>query len=223
MAVQTGEGTSEIIYGSSSIPAGALTLGGYIARSALSGEWPTILVFGPHPTPTSTIKDICRMLARHGFAAVAPDLTDSHESNARRAMHVAAFVTSKDGGWSNAHYGYGVLAFGPGIHDAAALASNDGRVIAAAAVGATIDDAAAADFAVADIPILFVGSRSDTSVEVDVSIDAQSTLPQTTYVLYGDAESEWWNVDAGGFSTDKADDTFTRVSEFFAEQLPVRV
>jgi hypothetical protein len=76
---------------------------------------------------------------------------------------------------------------------------------------------------VADIPILFVGSRSDASVDVDASIDARSTLPQTTYVLYGDAESEWWNVDAEGFSTDKADDTFTRVGEFFADQLPIRV
>lgn len=223
MAVQTGEGTTEIIYGSSSIPAGALTLGGYIARPDLEGEWPTVLVFGPEPEPTSTIKDVCRMLARHGFAAIAPDLTDNHASNARRAMHVAAFVTRKGGGWSNAHYGYGVLAFGPGIRDAAGLASDDGRVIAAATVGATLDEPVSAAFAVADVPILFIGSRDDDSVDVDLSIEAQLALPQTTYVVYGGADSGWWNVDAPGFESDLADDTFTRVGQFFAEQLPVRV
>lgn len=223
MAVQTGEGTTEIIYGSSSIPAGASTLGGYIARPDLSGEWPTILIFGPEPVPTSTIKDVCRTLARHGFAAVAPDLTAGHSANTQIALRVAAFVTQADGGWSNSRFGYGALAFGPGLYDAAALAASDGRAMAIATVGATIDPSSVENLSVSDVPVLFVGSRDDTSVDIDASIEAQDRLPQTTYVVYPDAETGWWDVDADGFSEDMSIDTFERIGAFFAEQLPARM
>jgi len=39
VTVQAGEGTTEIIYGSRSIPAGARTLGGYIARPDRVGDF----------------------------------------------------------------------------------------------------------------------------------------------------------------------------------------
>ncbi len=223
MSVQTGEGTTEIIYGTSSIPAGAVTLGGYIARPDLSGEWPTVVLFGPEPMPTPTVKDLCRGLARHGIAAVAPEMTRSHTANRQISARIAAFVTNKDGGWSNARFGYGAIAFGPGIYDAAALVSSDGRAMALAAVGCTIDDLVAEDLAVGDIPVLFIGSRGDDTVDIDRSIEAQNDLPQTTYVIYTDAGERWWDVDAPQFDDNRATDTFERVVGFFGEHLPVRL
>ena len=74
MAVQTGEGTTDIIYGSASIPAGPRTYGGYLARPDGTGEWPTVIIYGPTEEPTSAIKNICRVFARHGIAAIAPEM-----------------------------------------------------------------------------------------------------------------------------------------------------
>jgi len=223
VSVQTGEGTTEIIYGTHSIPAGPVTLGGYLARPDLSGEWPTVVVFGPEPMPTSSIKDLCRMLARHGIAAVAPEMTDNHSTNHQVAMGLAAFITNEDGGWSNARFGYGSLAFGPGIYDAAALASNDGRAMAIAAVGGTIDEIVTEALSIADVPVLFIGSRADGTVDIDASVKAREDLPQTSFVLYPDAEERWWDVDAEGFDEEHAADTFDRIVTFFGEQLPVRL
>jgi dienelactone hydrolase len=104
VAVQTGEGTIEIIYGSTSIPAGPQTLSGYLARPDAEGEWPTVLLFGPEPVPTSSVKNICRVFARHGIVAIASDMTESHDFNARIATRVAAFVSDPAGEWANAQF-----------------------------------------------------------------------------------------------------------------------
>ena len=223
MTVLIGEGTTEIIYGSTSIPAGSATLGGYLARPDLDGDWPTILVFGPEPTPTSAIKAMCRRMARHAIAALAPEMTQDNAKNQQIAMGVAAFVSSADGGWSNARFGYGAVGFGPGIHDAAALASNDGRAMAVAAVGSTLDDAATGALTIADIPVLFIGSRSDDTVDIDVSIEARDELPLTSYAIYGDMEAHWWDIEAPDYDEEMSFDTFDRLVGFFGEQLPERI
>lgn len=222
MTVLIGEGTTEIIYGSASIPAGPVTLGGYIARPDLDGEWPTVIVFGPEPSPTSAVKAACRRLARHAIAAVAPDMTRNHSTNRQIAMSVAAFATNKESRWSNARLGYGSIAFGPGVYDAAGLAADDGRAIAVAAVGSTLDDLVTDDLAIADIPVLFIGSRGDDTVDMDRSLEAREHLPQTTYALYGDAEAHWWDIEAPDYDEAKAFDTFDRLVGFFGEQLPAR-
>jgi hypothetical protein len=223
VTVLIGEGTTEIIYGSTSIPAGAMTLGGYLARPDLDGEWPTVLVFGPEPMPTSAVKAICRRLARHAIAALAPEMTGSHTTNRQIAMGVAAFVTNKDGGWSNARFGYGSIGLGPGIHDVATLAANDGRAMAAAAVGATLGDHVTDDLVIADIPVLFIGSRGDDTVDIDLSLTKRDELPQTAYALYPDASARWWDIEASAYDEDKAFDTFDRLVGFFGEQLPTRI
>ena len=74
MSVLKGEGKVPILFGSSSIAAGSVIHRGYLARPDLTGEWPTIIVLAGAWGVTSSIKDICRRLARHGFAVVAPDL-----------------------------------------------------------------------------------------------------------------------------------------------------
>lgn len=223
MAVQTGEGTIEIIYGSTSIPAGPETLSGYLARPDAEGEWPTVLLFGPEPEPSSSVKNICRVFARHGIAAIAPDLTESHDANAPIASGVAAFVADPAGAWANAQFGYGVLAFGAGLHDAARLARNDGRVAVIASVSSTLEDSIVEDLAFAQIPALWVGSRADDSVDTDASIAARDALPQTTFVVHADAEQGFWDDGSDGFDEDISEDTIDRLIVFFASELPPRV
>jgi dienelactone hydrolase len=223
VAVQTGEGTIEIIYGSTSIPAGPQTLSGYLARPDAEGEWPTVLLFGPEPEPSSSVKNICRVFARHGIAAIAPDLTESHDANAPIASGVAAFVADPAGAWANAQFGYGVLAFGAGLHDAARLARNDGRVAVIASVSSTLEDSIVEDLAFAQIPALWVGSRADDSVDTDASIAARDALPQTTFVVHADAEQGFWDDGSDGFDEDISEDTIDRLIVFFASELPPMV
>jgi hypothetical protein len=223
VAVQTGEGTIEIIYGSTSIPAGPQTLSGYLARPDGQGEWPTVLVFGPQPLPLSSVKNICRILARHGIVALAPDMTDSHESNAVISARVARFISDPAGEWSNAQFGFGVLAFGSGIFDASNLAFGDGRVLAIASVSATLNDHVVDDLSAVQIPALWIGSRGDDSVDVDVSLDAKDSLPLTAFVIHAEVGEGFWDDGAEGFDEDTATDTVDRLSTFFGAELPPRV
>jgi dienelactone hydrolase len=223
VVVQTGEGTIEIIYGSTSIPAGPQTLSGYLARPDGQGEWPTVLVFGPQPLPLSSVKNICRILARHGIVALAPDMTASHESNAVIAERVARFISDPAGEWSNAQFGFGVLAFGSGIFDASNLAVGDGRVLAIASVSATFNDHVVDDLSAVQIPALWIGSRGDDSVDVDASLDAKDSLPLTAFVIHAEAGEGFWDDGAEGFDEDRATDTVDRLTDFFGTELPPRV
>lgn len=223
MAVQTGEGTIEIIYGSTSIPAGPDVFGGYLARPDGLGQWPTVLVFGPEPVPTSSVKNICRILARHGLAALAPDFTSDHAVNETMATKIVAFITDPTGDWSNAQLGYGALAFGYGVYDASSHAVRSDTVAALAAVGTAFDDIVRDDLSTSGVQALYIASRGDESVDVDAALAASDELPRATFVIYQDAEPGWWNDDADGFDETLADDTFDRVMSFFSDHLPTRL
>jgi dienelactone hydrolase len=223
VAVQTGEGTVEIIYGTTSVPAGPRTLGGYLARSALVGEWPTVLVFGPEPRPTSSVKNMCRVLARHGIAALAPDLTESHDANETISQAVANFLADPAGEWSNAEYGYGVIGFGAGVYDATRLAELDGRVLCGAIVGGTVDGIAVDALETAAIPMVAILSREDESTDVETSITARDRAPQTTFILYSSGDDGFWDESSDGFDEELQTDVVERLVEFFTGQLPPRV
>lgn len=223
MAVQLGEGTIEIIYGSISIPAGAQTLSGYLARPDGEGQWPTVLLFGPDPLPLSSVKNICRVFARHGIAALAPDMTTNHGSNALIASRAASFAADPAGDWSNARLGYGVLAYGPGIYDSSTLAANDVRVMAEASVAGTLDDRIRKDLVLAEIPGLWIGSRSDASTDVDMSISWTDSLPRTMFVVHSNATEGFWNDVSDGYEEKTATDTIDRLIAFFARELHPRV
>lgn len=223
MAVQAGEGTEDIIYGSTSIPAGPAAFGGYLARPDGQFEWPTVLVYGPELTPTSPIKNICRIFARHGIAALSPDLTGEPERDRRIGKAIAAFIAAPNGDWSNAEYGFGVIAFGSGIDRAGALAATEGLVVVGVAIAAPFSDTVVDDLAEADIPILYVASRGDDTTDVDAVIDRRDRLPRATFAVYADGDDGFWNDDAAGFRDDRFDDAMERAIGFASDRLPVRL
>ncbi|MCB1245754.1 MAG: dienelactone hydrolase family protein [Acidimicrobiia bacterium] len=223
MAVQTGEGTVEIIYQPSSVPAGPRTLGGFLARPALEGQWPTVMVFGDEPIPTSPLKYLCMVFARHGLAAFAPDFTVDPVRNLSIARAVAAFFADPAGNWSNAQHGYGLVAFGSGATDLAALAATDFRADAFATVGSSIDDVIANKLADAAIPGLVIVSRGDTSVDVDATVSHRDALSLASFVVYPTGDAGFWNDDAEGYDDTRAKDAMSRVIEFFQTQLPERI
>ncbi len=223
MAVQTGEGTTDIIYGSASIPAGPRTYGGYLARPDGTGGWPTVIIYGPTAMPSSSIKNICRVFARHGIAAVAPEMGEDLGSNRKVSRSIAGFIANPSGDWSNAEYGYGVVAFERGLADAAALTASDGRVVACASIGSNLDDSTTSALGEAEVPCLFIASRADTAIDVDHCLGMRDRLPNTTFVIFGEGDHGFWNDDADGFSDDRYRDTVDRLVGFFGEHLPPRI
>lgn len=223
MAVQTGEGTVEIIYHPSSVPAGPRTLGGYIARPALAGQWPTVIVYGDEPVPSSTIKHLCRVFARHGIAAFAPDLTDDPKKNLSVSKAVANFLGDPTGEWSNGQLGFGLVAFGSGAADLSALASADYRTDAFAIVGAGLDPDTAANLVDTDVPGLIVVSREDESVDVDATLAYKDDLARVSFAVYPTGVHGFWNDAADGYDEERADDAVKRVIAFMSAQLPAKV
>lgn len=144
MTVLKGEGKVPILFGSTSIAVGTLTRQGYLARPDLAGEWPTIIVVASEWGVTAAVKDFSRRLARHGFAAIAPDLyrgsgperSVEPEAAARAARMVTAqraaadldaiveFISNPAGFWSSAESGFGVLGFGEGARFAVPFAGS---------------------------------------------------------------------------------------------------
>lgn len=72
------EGTHPILYGTATLTAGVHHARGYLARPDLKGAFPGVLVVDAQLG--SAHKNLCRMLARHGYAALAPDLTTQSEA-----------------------------------------------------------------------------------------------------------------------------------------------
>lgn len=223
MAVQTGEGKLDIIYTPTSVPAGPVTYGGYIARPTYKGEWPTVLIFGPEPVPTSTVKDYCRILARHGIAALAPDLTTSHRRNLQINRSVSGFLKDPTGEWSNGQLGYGVLAFGAGVYDLALLAGSDDLLVAGAMIAPTIDPDAGDLLRDTTVRGLAVLSKADRSTDVDEALAQREKMPSTTFVVYPTGGEGFWDLDSDGFDGDRYQDTVDRVVNFFTEHLPARI
>lgn len=222
MAVQLGEGTKDIIYGETSVPAGPRTFGGYLSRPDGLGEWPTILVFGPMSKPTSSVKNICRIFARHGVAALAPDLGPDEADFASAASAAASFIMNPAAGWSSAEYGFGVLAFEGGVGIASNIANAIDGVAAFATVGSSLDSAIVERLAPREIRGLYIGSRGDEGSNVEGSLEASDALPLMTFAVYPDGETGFWSDDAEGFSQDRWIDTRDRLVEFFGLHLPER-
>ena len=223
MAVQLGEGTKDIIYGETSVPAGPRTFGGYLSRPDGLGEWPTVLIFGPMSKPTSSVKNICRIFARHGVAALAPDLGPDEAGFATAANAAASFIMNPAADWSSAEYGFGVLAFEGGVGVASNIAHSVDNVAAFATVGSSLDDAIVERIAPREIRGLYIGSRGDDGSNVDGSLESRDALPFTTFAVYSDGETGFWSDDAAGFSEVRWTDTRDRLIGFFGLHLPERV
>ena len=74
MAVIRGEGRVQILYGRSVLPVPPHRAV-YLSRPDLVGRHPGVIVLGDSTGVTSSVRDLCRRIARYGYLAVAPDLS----------------------------------------------------------------------------------------------------------------------------------------------------
>lgn len=127
-----GEGTHPILFESASVPVRALTHSVYRAMPDLKGTWPTVMVIGGAKGISSPVRDYCRRLARHGMAAVAPDLysgarvpadpdeaaiafRDLDAARVTRVLRdVGRYLADGLGPWDTDDEGFGVVAFDAG-------------------------------------------------------------------------------------------------------------
>ena len=73
MAVLPHEGTFSIMYGTFRVPVGSGYRPGYLARPDEAGRFPVVLILPGIRGLRSYEKDLCRRLARRGFACLAID------------------------------------------------------------------------------------------------------------------------------------------------------
>ncbi len=144
MSVLKGEGTYPILFRTSSIPVRTLTHTAYVARPDLAGEWPTVMILGGAKGLSSPVRDLCRRLARHGVAAVAPDLYGgaavpvdrdeaSHAFDAldpvclgRVAGDVGRYLAAGAHPWDTDEAGFGVVGIQEGAAAGVAVALDFG-------------------------------------------------------------------------------------------------
>lgn len=132
MSVLKHEGTHPIRFETASVPVRTVTHTVYRAIPDLRGEWPTVMVIGGAKGLSSPVRDLCRRLARHGFAALAPDLyagvsvgDDSEEvalafanlevSATKRILRdVGRYLADGLGPWDTDDEGFGIVAIQAG-------------------------------------------------------------------------------------------------------------
>ena len=236
MSVIEGEGTHPILYGTYTMPDGS-SLAAHIARPDLSGTYPTVIVAHSARGLTSAVKALCRHLARHGFAVIAPDLYrgggrrfgDLDEAIAEfealgrgpvRALEAAVESARMPGtSWASGAQ-IGLLALGHGGVPAADLAAADGEIdalVLAYVPTAGLDELLAGS----RVPILGVYGGDDAVAPPDGARALRTALGRGEFRIYSGVEHEF--LDDGGDTYDRgaADDALDRVRAFLGSHLGV--
>ena len=249
MSVLKGEGTHPILFGTVSVPVRTRTHTAYSARPDLRGSWPTVMVVGGATGLTPPVRDICRRLARHGLAAVAPDLyagrpprrevaaaefaAADREPMRRVLMDLGRVLLAGTGPWDTADEGFGVLAFQEGarlgietaIEFASPLALVAPNLVEASpgvdSDGVELPTAPGAVDALPGLlePIMGIMGRDDTVTSMDQVHEAREAAPHSQWVLYPALGHEYWNDNADGFDQAGFADTMERLVEFFDKTL----
>ena len=239
MTVLKGEGKVPILFGSTSIAVGSKTHRGYLARPDLAGEWPTVIVVPSVWGVTSSVKDLCRRLARRGLAAIAPDFYRGAAPDQRvdrdaalpaaAALSlpqaaadlgdIASYVANPAGFWSSAERGFAVLGIGWGgtLAVEVAVARNADAV---GLVAAPLDEAVAHGLGAFPGGVLGLYGRDDEVVPIDGVLAARAHLPHAEIVVYDAVGHDFVDDLRPAFDEPAAKDAIERLSIFFEKHLP---
>ena len=234
MSVLKGEGKVPILFGVKSVVAGAITHETYLARPDLTGEWPTIVVVPSAWGVTSSVKDLARRLARHGFAAVVvdlfrgapPDRAAAHaEATAafdavpgdrvrRDLTDVIRYIENPAGFWSSAEAGYAIMGIGAGGFHAVAAASHTGASLV------LIASSPPEYLSMVTAPILGIFAKEDATVPIDDVMAARAAVPHAEWVLYDGVDGDFLDDHLEGFDYDAYQDAVERIAAFCDKNLP---
>ncbi len=240
MAVLAHEGTYPIMYGSWPIPVGAHHRTGYIARPDKAGEFPVIFVIPDLNGMNSFEKDLCRRLARRGFASVSLDLyrngadpvnaynelTDAQAAADLDELH--EFIVSDDVDWTVSDR-VGVLGIDVGGRFGLIKAATREWVKSLVICYTPLTGDEERDQQVASyldhlpIPVLGLYGAADDLIAPQTVDEAQRRNDHGQWLLYDGAGHGFLDIDHDGFNQAAADDAFARLTAFFEATLDERI
>jgi carboxymethylenebutenolidase len=236
VAVLAHEGTYPILYGTWPIPVGARHRNGYIARPDEAGRFPVVFVIHGLEGLTGFEKDLCRRLAREGFAALSIDLYGSEgepldlysSTSDDDALFVLdelhQFVVSDDVGW-NVDDRVGILGTDVGGRFGLIKAATRDwvRSLVIAYTPLTGDDDR--EHQVADyldhlpIPVLALYGTDDELIDPSTVDEGQRRNEHGQWLLYEGARHGFLDVDGDNYDESAADDAMARILAFFKATL----
>ena len=232
MSVLSHEGTYPIMYGSCPIPVGARSRTGYLSRPDEEGRFPVVFVLPALQGMTGFEKDLCRRLARHGFAALSldfyrtsgdplevyNDLADRRASGDLDEMY--DFIISDDVAW-NSGEGVGLFGTDTGGRLALTAAATRDWVRSVVAVSAPLTGDEEREHQVADylahlsVPVLGLYGAEDDLIDVSSVDEAQRRNEHGQWLLYEGAGHGFLDIDDEGYEAGAAEDAWARVLAFF--------
>lgn len=237
MAVLSHEGTYPILYGPWPIPVGSRHRDGYVSRPDESGKVPVVFVVPGLDGLGSFEKDICRLLARAGFAALSIDLYGRdgegldlyNETTDDSALFVLdelhQFVVSNDVQWN---LGEQVGIFGTDVGGRLAIikaATRDWvKSLAVASTPLTGDEDR--EHQVADyldhlpVPVLGLYGVDDDLIDTSTVDEAQRRNDHGQWLLYEGGGHAFLDINDPAYDPGSADDAFARLLAFFKASLP---
>lgn len=236
MAVLSHEGTYPILYGTLAVPVGAGHRSGYIARPDESGKVPVVFVIPDLGGLGSFEKDLCRRLAREGFAALSIDLygekgdpLDLYSSlTDDRALYVLdelhQFLISDDVVW-NVEDRVGILGTDVGGRFAIIKAATRDWVRSLALGYTPLTGDEDREHQVADyldhlpVPVLGLYGANDDLIDGSTVDEAQARNDHGQWLLYEGVGHGFLDIDGDGFDQSAADDAFARLLAFFKGSL----
>lgn len=237
MSVLAHEGTYPVLYGPWPIPVGASHRDGYIARPDEAGRFPVVVVVPDLNGLTSFEKDLCRRLARQGFATVTVDLYTPDDdplagyaaTSDRQALttleEIHEFVISEDVDWNHGEK-VGILGLDVGGRYGIVAAATKPWVASLAVAYTPLTGDEGREFKVADylehlpVPVLGLYGANDPLIDVATVDEAQRRNTHGQWLLYGEAAHAFMDVDSDDFNEGAADDAFARIVAFFSATLP---
>lgn len=225
------------MYGSMPIPVGAGHRTGYISRPDEAGKVPVVFVLPDLEGMGSFEKDLCRRLARSGFAALSVDIygrpgvgldlynsmTDDHALAVIDEMH--HFVASDDVAW-DIDDRVGILSSDVGGRWGIIKAATRDwvRSLAFCYTPLTGDDDR--EHQVADyldhlpVPVLALYGAEDDLISVDTVDEAQRRNDHGQWLLYEGAGHGFLDINGEGYEAAAAEDAWARILSFFKATLP---
>lgn len=237
MAVLSHEGTYPILYGTWPIPVGSRHRNGYVARPDESGKVPVVMVVPGLEGMGSLEKDLCRSLAREGFAALSIDLYGRpgdglelyNETSDESALFVLdelhQFVVSDDVQW-NIDDRVGILATDTGGRLGLIKAATRDWVRSLVIAYTPLTGDEDRDHQVADyldhlpVPVLALYGEDDDLIDTRTVDEAQRRNDHGQWLLYDGAGHGFLDVTGPGYDPGAADDAFARILAFFKATLP---
>ena len=224
------------MYGPIPVPVGARHRTGYLSRPDESGRVPVVFVLPDLDGLGSSEKDLCRRLAREGFAALSIDVYGSrgngldlyNETGDDSILHVIdelhQFVVSDDVSW-NIDNRVGILACDVGGRFGLIKAATRDWVKSLVICYTPLTGDEDREHQVAEyldhlpVPVLGLYGADDELIDTSSVDEAQRRNDHGQWLLYEGMGHGFLDIDGDAFDQGAADDAFARILAFFKATL----